>query len=68
VEDDDDDYRMEDLMNFSGRYGRGKINMNDNDSDSDEDRNEYQNDEIMTHDDIGGVYLNDLEREGEDYD
>jgi hypothetical protein len=32
---------MEELMNFSGRYGRGKINMGENESDSDEDRNEY---------------------------
>lgn len=40
-DDDDDDYRMEELMNFSGRYGRGKISMGENDSDSDEDRNEY---------------------------
>lgn len=40
--DEDGDYRMEELMNFSGRYGRGKIlKMADNDSDSDEDRNEY---------------------------
>ena len=55
-------------MNFSGRHGRGKIQMGENESDSDDDRNEYLNDEIMAQDDMAGVYLHNLEREDEDYD
>ena len=42
--------------------------MQENDSDSDDDRNEYMNDEIMASDDIGGVYLHNLDRDDEDYD
>ena len=42
--------------------------MGQNDSDSDEDRNEYLNDEIMASDDMGGMYLHNLERDDEDFD